>query len=312
MNNSDLKLLMTQFVSMEVDFGKPEFAKIFKLITKKDKSISKQIGAPSVFIVSPKEKVVFCGPANPKGIDAKIELKGILVKAIKTTGELQQPINHEAEVDEGQLRQDSKQLRQLIDDGDFSKSAALIGTYKAKAISSGEFDDQQVEDLMNMTGLKFGPPKIGRGLDLLYVRFTKKVEKEAAYLVRDFDSDNTKLANVAAKMIELENAVGHFPEFDETFRESWIKLAKDLSVDEVKEKGKAFAAGEAPAPLMAGPTVGDDRFREWKSKSGKFSIKASLVSFDGSEVVLKKEDGKEVKVKVSSLSQEDHDFLKPK
>ena len=49
--------------------------------------------------------------------------------------------------------------------------------------------------------------------------------------------------------------------------------------------------------------------RLWKSKSGKFSVTATLVSFDGVTAKLQKSDGAEVSVPLDALSAEDQRFL---
>lgn len=59
--------------------------------------------------------------------------------------------------------------------------------------------------------------------------------------------------------------------------------------------------------LLVTTTNGDAR--EWKDKSGKFSIEAELVKVDGDKVHLQKEDGKAVVVPLSKLSDADRKFL---
>ncbi len=49
--------------------------------------------------------------------------------------------------------------------------------------------------------------------------------------------------------------------------------------------------------------------REWNDRTGKFSIQAKLISSDGSEVVLKRADGKVIKIQKSKLSDADQRYL---
>lgn len=49
---------------------------------------------------------------------------------------------------------------------------------------------------------------------------------------------------------------------------------------------------------------------DWADSAGKFKIKAELVSVDGGNVTLKKEDGTEVKVQLAKLSKADRDWVK--
>ena len=72
------------------------------------------------------------------------------------------------------------------------------------------------------------------------------------------------------------------------------KKPADPVADAAGEKSEAT---KAPAPRL------------WKSKSGKFSVTASLVSFDGVTAKLQKGDGTEVSVPLDALSAEDQRFL---
>ena len=49
--------------------------------------------------------------------------------------------------------------------------------------------------------------------------------------------------------------------------------------------------------------------RTWHDKSGKFSVEAKFVKQDGSNVTLKKSDGKTITVPADCLSEEDVDYL---
>jgi hypothetical protein len=49
--------------------------------------------------------------------------------------------------------------------------------------------------------------------------------------------------------------------------------------------------------------------RLWKSKTGQFSVTATLVSFDGKSVQLKTAEGKAVTLQLDALSAEDQEFL---
>lgn len=53
-----------------------------------------------------------------------------------------------------------------------------------------------------------------------------------------------------------------------------------------------------------------DDLRLWKSADGKFEVRASLVSKSSADAVLKKEDGKEIRVPLAQLSNEDRSYLK--
>ena len=49
--------------------------------------------------------------------------------------------------------------------------------------------------------------------------------------------------------------------------------------------------------------------RTWRDSSGKFEIEATLVSFKGQTVTLKKKDGSTIRVLLKKLSDEDQKFI---
>ena len=49
--------------------------------------------------------------------------------------------------------------------------------------------------------------------------------------------------------------------------------------------------------------------RTWKDKTGRFSILAELVEWDGTKVKLKKEDGQVIEVAIDRLSDPDRQYL---
>ena len=52
-----------------------------------------------------------------------------------------------------------------------------------------------------------------------------------------------------------------------------------------------------------------NKMRTWKDVSGKFSIKATCVKFDGDKAVLKKKDGKKISIPLEKLSDRDRELL---
>lgn len=49
--------------------------------------------------------------------------------------------------------------------------------------------------------------------------------------------------------------------------------------------------------------------RTWTTSDGKFSVKAELISFDGTKVELKTEHGKVVTIELNRLSKTDREFV---
>ena len=50
--------------------------------------------------------------------------------------------------------------------------------------------------------------------------------------------------------------------------------------------------------------------REWKSKSGKFSVQAEFVAYESGKVELKRENGKTIQVELTKLSKDDQAFVR--
>lgn len=90
----------------------------------------------------------------------------------------------------------------------------------------------------------------------------------------------------------------------------------------MKKHGKLREGGGVCSPLLAGSMflglsllggqAEEAIVREWKSENGKFSVKASLESFEavGSKVVLRKSDQTLVRVPLSRLSEADQAYVR--
>ena len=57
------------------------------------------------------------------------------------------------------------------------------------------------------------------------------------------------------------------------------------------------------------PGVNGAELRTWTSKSGKFTVKAELLSFDQEVVSLRRTNGKTIKVPLAKLSKEDQEYV---
>ena len=57
------------------------------------------------------------------------------------------------------------------------------------------------------------------------------------------------------------------------------------------------------------PGVNGAELRTWTSKSGKFTIKAELLSFDQEVMILRRDNGKTLKVPLAKLSKEDQEYV---
>ena len=87
----EFKLLLSQYVRVEIPFGNREFGQAFTEIIQKDSSIPAAIGAPSAFVYTSEGNVVYAGPNREEGIRPDDEFKEILVLGIRENGGLRLP-----------------------------------------------------------------------------------------------------------------------------------------------------------------------------------------------------------------------------
>ncbi len=73
--------------------------------------------------------------------------------------------------------------------------------------------------------------------------------------------------------------------------------------------GRTVVATAVLFASMAIASTAADDFRTWNDGSGKFAIKAKLVSAEGGTVVLEREDGTEIEIERKKLSPADQKFL---
>jgi hypothetical protein len=84
---------------------------------------------------------------------------------------------------------------------------------------------------------------------------------------------------------------------------------EQLLTTSLEKNGRKRGAASADKP-GAVETSEPAEARVWKDKSGKFSVSATLVSFDGKTAKLRKSDGKTISVLLETLSLEDQGFLR--
>ena len=81
-SNPDLKLLLTQYITVDVPFAGREFKEAFHAIIARDKKFNQPIGSPSVFLFTAAGDPVYAGPNQPSGMAAGDELKKLLIEGI--------------------------------------------------------------------------------------------------------------------------------------------------------------------------------------------------------------------------------------
>ncbi len=115
--------LLAQYVTTEIPFGGAEFGKIFQEIVRRDKSIPRAIGAPSVFIFTSKGETVYAGPNRESGIALDEEFKQRLRQGIEKNGNVPRPDG----VSKSHAPANSSKPRTWKSkDGKFSVLAALV------------------------------------------------------------------------------------------------------------------------------------------------------------------------------------------
>jgi hypothetical protein len=126
--------------------------------------------------------------------------------------------------------------------------------------------------------------------------------------------------NVFLSQLELASGADRFKKEDQVevfFLNSWFPG----TVVEVDRKGNAlveFQFANAPKrQVFAEPSIrlvyevgAMTKSRTWTALTGKFKIQAALLSFDDSQVVLRKPDMSELTVKLEKLSEADQRFVK--
>ena len=80
-----------------------------------------------------------------------------------------------------------------------------------------------------------------------------------------------------------------------------------------RDSGKETATQKKPTAVRGKPKVPGDAekrfdFRTWKSKSGKFTVRAKFRGLEDGKVKLEREDGKVIRVPLAGLSEADRQF----
>lgn len=335
-NEPELKLLLTQYVATEIPFGGREFGNIFGEIVIRDSTIPRQIGAPSVFIFTSAGETVYAGPNRESGIAPDPEFKKLLISGIQKNGGVRAVAGGKA-APLPSLNADLTKARKLLDQNQTLAAAALMAKHVQPAAESEETSDEQVAAVVKLTGLKIARSKGDEQLDSLVMQLTEKGESLVTAAVSLSTTDATK---GAVRLAELNRAYEGYSSLISTFDDAWKAIEEKSGVPNVKEQAllidrarAAEAAGEKEQAITSYQEVvtsypgtqaaklSELRLsqlqpqepvepRVWKSKDGKFSVTATLISFDGVKAQLKKEDGKTIAVPLDVLSAVDQQFLR--
>ena len=333
----EFKLLLTQYVATEIPFGGREFGSIFGEIVNRDSTIPRQIGAPSVFIFTSAGETVYAGPNRESGIAPDPEFKKLLISGIQKNGGVRAAGSGKA-APSPSLAADVAKARKLLEQNQTLAAATLMAKHVQPAGETEETSDEQVAAVVKLTGLKIASSKADEQLDSLVKQLTERGESLVASAVSlGTTTDATK---GAVRLAELNRAFEGYPALATTIDDAWKSIQEKSDVPNLKEQAllidrarAAEVAGEKDQAITSYQEVvtsypgtqaaklSELRLsqlrpqvpvepRVWKSKDGKFSVTATLISFDGVKAQLKKEDGKTIAVPLDVLSAEDQQFLR--
>ena len=325
----EFKLLMTQYVATEVPFAGSEFKAVFEEICRKDDKYRQAIGGPSVFIFTAQGETVYAGPNRESGIAANDEFKRLLISGIDQNGGVRGPVADGQASLASTLSADLSKARKLLGENQPVAAAAIL----SKHMQPDATADEQVAAVIQLTGLSIAKPKSEQQLDSLVKELS---EKGHALVQAAVAADATR---GAVQLAELSRVFGSFPAFAGTFETAWKELQEKSNVPnlqqqaELIDKARQAESGADPAQAIAAyqlvvatypktqaAELSERRIaqlketkvappRAWKSKDGKFSVTATVVSFDGKAAQLRTSDGKTVTVPLDALSPEDQRFL---
>ena len=322
-------------MSTDILFAGPEFRATFDKIVREDPSIPASIGAPSVFIFTAAGKTVYAGPNRPGGMLVDDEFKKLLISGIEQNGGIRRPISPAQAARQKTLAADLTQVKKLIAEKQIVPAAELL----SKHVSSEdpETDDKQLDELVELTGLELAKSKSDAELHKLMTELGVRTPPLIMAAVAMGAKDKATVG--AVKLAELERGFGKFPAQGPIFEKAWQQLLEASNIPDLREQAqmidKARSAESRKAvdeaieayrlvttnyPDTQAAQLSQQRIaqleaakpenaRVWKSKSGKFSVKAALLSFDGTTATLKTTAGKVIKVKAEALSAEDQAFL---
>lgn len=323
----ELKLLMTQYVSVDIPFGGKEFATEFQDIAFNSNFKERAIGSPSVFIFSAKGEVLYAGPNSPEGTPPDERFKELLVSGIAQNGGLHGVPSSTS------LVPDIESAESLIASNKLLEAAVKMAKYASLSSSSGSNGDlTQLAELTKTTLPDSATmQRLSALMQQLSLAGTAKIEATANPQAEPIQS--------AVQLVELQHAFAGYPGFADKCEDAWNKLASSSQQQSIKAQAELFhqarqeeasdkksalktyrkIAADYPGSKteeyakqritdLSGPQVAEQR--QWKNKSGKFSVTASLVGSDGKSIKLFTDKGQTITVKIDVLSEDDQKYLK--
>ena len=328
----EFKLLLSQYVRVEIPFGGREFGQAFMEIIQKDPSIPAAIGAPSAFVYTSAGNVVYAGPNREEGIRPDDEFKEILVSGIRENGGLRLP---EAGADPA-LRADLAKAQGLLAKGDTLAAAQLMGKHLHEPTSSAEAQGAD-HPLAALTGLKPAASKLQSQRDRVIEQLLAGGDEAIAEALTLAKSDKAILG--AVRLLQVAEAYADYPAMAEKLDAAWkateptvgpkpreqaVIIARALAAERSGDTQAAVREYEQVAREFPGTRTAEmsqiraaqlqpadpGQLRKWTSKDGKFSVEAAMLSLQGDAVRLRTTEGKVLTVPLASLSAADVQFAR--
>jgi hypothetical protein len=238
-SQAELKLLLTQYVTVEVPFAGREFKEMFQTIVKRDKAYNQPIGAPSVFLFTAAGQTVYAGPNQPNGMAAGDELKKLLIDGIGKSGGVR-GIGADSDDANSEARAaDLSQARKLLAGKQFVLAALLV----SKHLASAAEPDAEVAAVMKLTGLPLARSKSAGEVDALAKQLAgpgQKLIEEAVALVAKGEATRG-----AVQLAQLGRAFGNFPGLAEPLATAWKELDAKAIVPKLREQAELIDKARA-------------------------------------------------------------------
>jgi hypothetical protein len=140
----DLQQLLSQYVSVEVPFGGPDFVAMYRNMVRQRPEFNQAIGGPSVFLFTAKGDAVYAGPNDANGMPANETFKQLLIEGLAKNGPAKKPAAPASELTGAKTNKPpSEKARQWKSTSGHSVSAHLVN-FDGKAVELRTEDGRNV------------------------------------------------------------------------------------------------------------------------------------------------------------------------
>ena len=238
-SQAGLKLLLTQYVTVEVPFAGREFREMFDAIVKRDKTYNQSIGAPSVFLFTAAGQTVYAGPNQSGGMTAGEELKKLLIQGIDMSGGVRGSSAGSDDTNATARAADLSQARKLLAGKQVVPAAMLVSKHLAPAAEP----DEEVAAVMKLTGLPLAKSKSAVEADALAKLLAgpgQKLIQEAVTLAAKGEATRG-----AVQLAQLGRAFGNLPALADPLAAAWKELEAKTNVPKLREQAELIDKARA-------------------------------------------------------------------